>query len=302
LLAWIVVSRPGGAGFAAGVAAYVLWGLFPLYWPLLAPAAAVEILAHRIVWAALFAAALLALRGGFAWVARLGRRRAALLALAAALITVNWGMFIHGVNSGHVVEVALGYFINPLFTIALAVGVLGERLRRLQWIAVAIAVLAVVVLAIDYGHPPWIALTLALSFGLYGLVKKRAGVDGLQSFAFESALLTPIALAYLIWLAAEGRGTFATEGADHVLLLIGGGIGSAIPLILFGVAAIRVRLSTIGLLQYLAPTLQFLIGVLVDGEPMPLSRLAGFALVWIALALTTYEAVARAHAPVRSMA
>jgi chloramphenicol-sensitive protein RarD len=278
------------------VAAYVLWGLFPLYWPLLEPAGAVEILAHRIVWSVLFAAGLLALTGGFAWLRTLGGRRARLLAAAAVLITVNWGTFIHGVNTGHVVEVALGYFINPLVTIALAVGVLGERLRRLQWIAVSIAVVAVVVLTVDYGHPPWIALTLALTFGLYGLIKKRAGVDGVQSFAFESALLAGPALIYLLWLGAAGRGTFTTEGSGHVVLLIGGGVATAAPLMLFGIAAIRVRLTTIGLLQYLAPTLQFLIGVLVDGEPMPLSRLAGFALVWAALAISTYDAVRAARA------
>jgi chloramphenicol-sensitive protein RarD len=280
----------------AGVAAYVLWGLFPLYWPLLRPAGAVEILAHRIVWSVLFAVGLLALTGGFAWLRTLGGRRARLLALAAVLITINWGTFIHGVNAGHVVEVALGYFINPLVTIALAVGVLGERLRRLQWVAVSIAVAAVVVLTLDYGHPPWIALTLALSFGLYGLVKKRAGVDGVQSFTFESALLAGPALVYLLWLGAAGRGTFTTEGAGHVALLIAGGAATAAPLMLFGIAAIRVRLTTIGLLQYLAPTLQFLIGVLIDGEPMPLSRLAGFALVWIALAISTYDAIRRARA------
>jgi chloramphenicol-sensitive protein RarD len=281
---------------AAGVAAYVLWGLFPLYWPLLRPAGAVEILAHRIVWSVLFAAGLLALTGGFAWLRTLGGRRARLLALAAVLITINWGTFIHGVNAGHVVEVALGYFINPLVTIALAVGVLGERLRRLQWVAVSIAVVAVVVLTVDYGHPPWIALTLALSFGLYGLIKKRAGVDGVQSFTFESALLAGPALVYLLWLGAAGRGTFTTEGAGHIALLIAGGAATAAPLMLFGIAAIRVRLTTIGLLQYLAPTLQFLIGVLIDGEPMPVSRLAGFALVWIALAISTYDAVRRARA------
>jgi chloramphenicol-sensitive protein RarD len=278
------------------VAAYVLWGLFPLYWPLLEPAGAVEILAHRIVWSVLFAAGLLALTGGFAWLRTLGARRARLLAAAAVLITVNWGTFIHGVNTGHVVEVALGYFINPLVTIALAVGVLGERLRRLQWIAVSIAVVAVVVLTVDYGHPPWIALILAMSFGLYGLIKKQAGVDGVQSFAYESALLAGPALAYLLWLGAAGRGTFTTEGAGHVALLIGGGVATAAPLMLFGIAAIRVRLTTIGLLQYLAPTLQFLIGVLVDGEPMPLSRLAGFALVWVALAISTHDAVRTARA------
>jgi chloramphenicol-sensitive protein RarD len=273
------------------LAAYALWGLFPLYWPLLEPAAPLEILAHRIVWSVVFAAAVLALTIRFGWIRRLGRRRLGLLALAAALVTVNWGTYIHGVNSGQVVETSLGYFINPLVTVALAVAVLGERLRRAQWAAVAIGAGAVVVLAVDYGHPPWIALTLACSFGLYGLIKNRAGVDGVQSFATESGLLALPALAYLVWLGATGRGTFTTDGAGHVALLAGAGVATAVPLMLFGHAAVRVRLSTIGMLQYLAPVLQFLIGVLIDGEHMPLSRLAGFGLVWIALVVLTLDAV-----------
>jgi chloramphenicol-sensitive protein RarD len=283
-------------GLAAGMAAYLLWGLFPLYWPLLAPAAAVEILAHRIVWSAVFAVVVLAPTLGFAWVRHLGRRRLRLLALAAVLITVNWGTFIYGVNAEHVVEVSLGYFINPLVTVALAVGVLGERLRRAQWAAVAIGLIAVVVLAIDYGRPPWIALTLALSFGCYGLVKKQAAVDGVQSFAVESALLAPFALAWLVWIGHTGDGTFTTDGAGHVALLVGAGVVTAIPLMLFGVAAVRVRLSTIGLLQYLAPILQLLIGIFVDGEAMPASRLAGFALVWLALAVFSADALRLARA------
>jgi chloramphenicol-sensitive protein RarD len=294
------MSRLGGAGFAAGVAAYLLWGLFPLYWPLLQPAGAVEILAHRIVWSLVFAVLLLALTAGFGWVRRLEPRQVRLLALAAVLVTVNWGTFIHGVNSGHVVETSLGYFINPLVTVALAVGVLGERLRRAQWAAVLIGLAAVIVLAVDYGHPPWIALTLAFSFGTYGLVKKRANVDGVQSFALESALLTLPALAYLVWLGATGRGTFTSEGTGHAALLVAGGVATAVPLMLFGVAAIRVRLATVGLLQYLAPILQFLIGVLVDGESMPLSRLAGFALVWLALLVFMLDALGASRARVRA--
>jgi chloramphenicol-sensitive protein RarD len=214
-----------------------------------------------------------------------------LLALAAALVTVNWGTFIYGVNSERVVETSLGYFINPLVTVALAVTVLRESLRPQQRLAVAIAAVAVAVLAVDYGHPPWIALTLAFSFGLYGLVKKRANVDGTQSLAFETALLAPAALAYLIYLGASGKGTFTTEGAGHVALLIGGGVTTAVPLILFGIAAIRIPLAQVGLLQYLAPVLQFLIGVLVYDEAMPLSRLAGFVLVWVALVVFAADAV-----------
>ncbi len=280
------------SGLAAGVAAYLLWGLFPLYWPLLEPAAPVEILAHRIVWSLVFLAVVLVVAGGgFSFVRRLGRRRAGQLALAAALITVNWGTFIHGVNAGHVVETSLGYFMNPLVSVALGVLVLGERLRRAQRWAVGIAALAVVVLAVDYGRPPWIALILAFSFGLYGLVKKRAGVGGTESLAVETALLVLPALAYLLVLGATGAGTFTSEGAGHAALIAGGGVATAVPLMLFGAAANVLPLSTLGVLQYLAPIMHFFIGVAVNGEAMPASRLAGFALVWLALAIFTADIV-----------
>ena len=278
-------------GFLAAVGAYVLWGLFPLYWPLLEPAAPVEILAHRIVWSLVFLVALLGATTGFGVVRGLGRRRTGLLVLAAMLITVNWGLFIHAVNSDQVVETSLGYFINPLVTVLLAVTVLGERLRRRQVIAVGIAAAGVVVLTLAYGRPPYIALTLACSFGLYGLVKKHVGVDGTPSLAIETAVLTAPARASLGWLGGTGAGTFPTEGAGHVALLAGGGIATAVPLILFGAAAVRIPLATVGLLQYIAPVMQFLIGVLVYGEPMPAGRLAGFALVWVALAIFMADAL-----------
>jgi chloramphenicol-sensitive protein RarD len=279
------------SGLAAGIAAYVLWGLFPLYWPLLEPAAPVEILAHRIAWSLVFAIGVLALSSGFAWVRTLGRRRALMLTAAAVLVTVNWGTYIYGVNNEHVVETSLGYFINPLVTVALAVVVQRERLTRGQATAVGVGALAVAVLAIDYGRPPWIALILACSFGTYGLIKKRAGVDGIQSFGFETAVLFVPAVAYLLFLGSTGEGTFTSEGPGHAALLALGGVFTAVPLMLFGAAAFRIPLTTVGLLQYLAPTLQFLIGVVVYGEPMPASRLAGFALVWLALTIFTLDAV-----------
>ena len=282
-------------GLLCGIGAYLLWGLFPLYWPLLEPAAPVEILAHRMVWSMVFLVALLALTRGFGWIRALDRRRVGLLAIAAVLITINWGTFIYAVNSGHVVETSLGYFINPLISVALGVLVLGERLRRWQGVAVAVAFVAVTVLTVDYGRPPWIALTLALAFGLYGLVKKRVGLDGAESLAAETAFVVVPALGYLLWLGGDGSGTFTTEGADHVALLITSGAVTAIPLVLFGAAAIRIPLITIGLLQYMAPVMQFLIGVVVYGEDMPLSRLAGFALVWLALAVFTVDAVRAAR-------
>lgn len=283
------------SGLAAGVAAYLFWGLFPLYWPLLEPAAPLEILSHRIVWSVVLLAGILAVTTGFRWLPELGRRRVLMLAVAAVMITINWGTFIYGVNSGHVVETSLGYFMNPLVVVALAVVVLDERLRRNQVLAVGIATVAVVVLAVDYGRPPWIALTLAVSFALYGLLKKRVGVDGVHSLAVETAFLLVPATGYLLWLGSTGEGTFTTEGAGHVALLVTGGVVTTIPLVLFGRAAVRVPLTTLGVLQYLTPTMQFLIGVSLYDEAMPLSRLAGFGLVWVALAIFTFDALRTAR-------
>ncbi len=273
------------------MAAYTLWGLFPLYFPLLEPAAPVEILTHRMVWSLVFVALVLAATTGFAWVRELGRRRAGLLFVAAIMVSTNWGVFIYGVNSGHVVETSLGYFINPLVTVALAVVLLKESLRPAQRLAVAIAAVAVTLLTIDYGRLPWIALTLAFTFATYGLLKKRAGVDGTQSLAVETGFLALPALAYLVVLEIAGDSTFTTEGPGHLALLASAGVVTAIPLMLFGAAAIRVPLATLGLLQYIVPTLQFLIGVLIYDESMPASRLAGFGLVWLALIVLTYDAI-----------
>jgi chloramphenicol-sensitive protein RarD len=289
------------SGLVAGVAAYVLWGLFPLYWPLLEPAGSVEILAHRVVWSFVFLAILVAATSGFRWMRTIGRRRARLLALAAVLVTANWGLFIYGVNSGHVVETSLGYFINPLVSVTFGVLLLGERLTRGQRIAVGIAAVAVVVLAVDYGRPPWIALSLAATFGSYGLIKNRVAMEGTTSVFFETAVLLVPAVAFIAWLQASGRGTFAEHGAGHAALMATGGVVTAVPLVLYGAAVIRIPLSTVGVLQYITPSLQWIIGVLVDHEPMPLVRLAGFALVWVALAVFTADAVgtARRRARVR---
>jgi len=278
-------------GLTAAIGAYVLWGLFPLYWPLLEPAAPVEILAHRMVWSLGFLVLVLAATSGFRWIRRVDRHKLGLLALAAVLITINWGTFIYAVNSEHVVETSLGYFINPLVTVALAVLVLHEPLRRNQRIAVGIGALAVLVLTIDYGRPPWIAITLALAFASYGFVKKRADVDGIQSLAIETAVLFPAAIGYLLWLGSDGAGTFTSEGAGHIALLALAGVVTAVPLMLFGASAVRIPLATVGLLQYIAPVMQFVIGVLVYGEPMPVERLAGFALVWVALTVFAIDAV-----------
>lgn len=284
-------------GLVSGIAAYGIWGLVPLFWPLLKPADAAEILAHRMVWSLLFVAVLLLVTRRWRWIPELLRqpRRLGLLALAATVISVNWGMYIWGVNSGHVVETSLGYFINPLVTIALGVLVLRERLRPAQWAAVATGLAAVVVLTVGYGRPPWISLTLAFSFGTYGFVKKKVDMGGLESLAAETAIQFLPALAYLIVLGARGGSTFTTDGAGHAALLAATGVVTAVPLVFFGAAAIRVPLSTLGLLQYLAPVFQFLLGLVYFGESMPPARWAGFALVWAALAVLTWDALRTAR-------
>jgi chloramphenicol-sensitive protein RarD len=278
-------------GLVSGVAAYFCWGLFPLFFQLLEPAGAIEVLSQRVVWSLAFVAILLGVRRRWGWVRTLGRRRFGLLLVAAAVISVNWGLFIWGVNNGHVVETSLGYFINPLVTVALGTALLGERMRRGQWAALALGALSVLVLAVDYGRPPWLALALAFSFATYGLVKKRIGIPAAESLGVETAVISVPALAYLGWLTATGGSSFGAHGAGHALLLIASGPITAIPLLFFAAAASRLPLSTVGLLQYLTPSLQFASGVLVFHEPLPAARLAGFALVWLALVVFTAESI-----------
>ncbi|WP_405778095.1 EamA family transporter RarD [Streptomyces sp. NBC_00859] len=282
-------------GFLNGAAAYVLWGLVPMFWPLLKPSGAMEILAHRMVWSlGVVVIALLAVRR-WAWIGELLRtpRRLGLVAVAAAVISVNWGGYIWAVNNGQVVEASLGYFINPLVTIAMGVLLLGERLRPAQWAAVGTGVAAVLVLAVGYGKPPWISLMLAFSFATYGLAKKKVNLGGLESLAAETAVQFLPALGYLVFLAVRGDATFGTPA--HGALLASTGLVTAIPLVLFGAAAIRVPLSTLGLLQYLAPVFQFGLGILYFHEAMPPERWAGFALVWLALTVLTWDALRNAH-------
>jgi chloramphenicol-sensitive protein RarD len=280
-------------GFLLGVAAYSMWGIFPLYWTLLEPAGAVEILAHRVAWSLLVMVGLTVALRRTSQLRAIFRspRLLALLTVASVVIGFNWGGFIWGVNNHRVVEVSLGYFINPLVTVLLGVVVLGERLRPLQWTAIGIATLAVVGLTIDYGQPPWVAFLLAGSFGTYGLAKKKAGVEAVESLTFETMVLTPIALGYLVWLSADGSANFADHGVPHALLLASTGLVTAVPLICFGAAAIRVSMTTIGLLQYLAPTIQFALGLLVFDEKMTPVKWLGFAFVWLALAIFTIEAL-----------
>ncbi|MFE2288099.1 EamA family transporter RarD [Streptomyces sp. NPDC059443] len=285
------------AGLLYGFGAYGMWGIVPLFWPLLQPAGAIEILAHRMVWSLAFVGLALLVLRRWGWIAELLRqpRKLALLAVAAALVTVNWGVYIWSVNNGAVVEASLGYFINPLVTIALGVLVLGERLRRAQWAAVSIAVTAVLVLAVGYGRPPWISLILAFSFALYGLIKKKLDMGGLESLTAETVIMFLPALGYLLWLGARGESTFTAQGPGHAALLASAGLVTAIPLVCFGAAAIRVPLSTLGLLQYMAPVFQFGLGVLYFHEAMPPARWAGFSLVWAALSILTWDALRTAH-------
>ena len=284
-------------GVLTGLGAYLLWGLFPLYFPLLEPAGGVEIVAHRVIWSLLFIGLLLSVRRGWSQVraAFADRRTLGVLTLAAALILVNWLVFVYGVNSGHVVETSLGYFINPLVSVLLGVVVFGERLRRLQWVAVGAAAVAVVVLTVDYGRPPWIALTLAGTFGLYGLMKKLVQVEAAPGLFVETALVVLPALVVNGVLEARGSAAFGHVGAVNALLLVGSGIATAIPLLLFAAAARRVPLSTVGLLQYVNPLMQLAIGVFVFSEPMPPPRLAGFAIVWFALVVFTVDSLRAAH-------
>ncbi|MCT2591650.1 EamA family transporter RarD [Streptomyces sp. N2-109] len=284
-------------GVLFGLGAYTLWGLFPLYFRLLESASALEILLHRLMWTLPLCVLVIAATGA---VRRLrtvlrDRRRVASLAGAATVLAVNSGCYVYAVNSGHVIEAALGYFINPLVTVALAVLILRERLRPLQWTAVAMGALAVVVLTVDYGRPPWIALVLATSFALYGLIKKQVGGDvgAIVGLTTESLTLAPVAAGGLAVYVATGNGTFTDDAPWHAVLLAVGGVTVATPLLLFAAAARRLPLTTIGLLQYLTPILQLLIGVLLFHESMPASRWIGFVLIWTALTLLSADGLRR---------
>ncbi|MFC5285581.1 EamA family transporter RarD [Actinokineospora guangxiensis] len=278
-------------GFLAGLGAYVAWGFFPLYWPLLTPSEPVEVLAHRVLWSLVSVAALLVAVRKWAALRAVLRdgRTMGLIGVGAVVIGVNWILFIWGVNNGHVVEVSLGYFINPLVTILIGVLLLGERLRRVQWAALVVAFAAVVQLTIDYGDLPWLALALAGTFATYGLMKKKANIGAVEGLAMETALLVPLAGGYLVFLAGSGTATFGAHGWGHAVLLATTGLVTVIPLLLFGAAATRVPMATLGLLQYVTPTLQFLIGLLVFREEMTTARWIGFAMVWAALLLITTE-------------
>ena len=288
-------------GLAVGTSAYLLWGGVPLYFALLEPTGPMEIVAHRVLWSVVFCLAALTATHGFRglWEALRTPRTFATLAGCGLLVAANWLAYVHGVLSGHTVDAALGYYINPLVTVLLGVVVLGERLRRAQLVALGIAACAVVVVTAGVGGFPWIAVVLAGTFASYGLLKNRIGrtVGALVGLTVETASVTPLALAYLGWLATQGTSTFGTRGPAHTAEMAALGITTAVPLLLFAAAARRLPLTLMGLLQYLTPTMQFVIAVVVFDEEMPAARWVGFALVWVALVVLTVDHL-RAGRPV----
>jgi chloramphenicol-sensitive protein RarD len=288
-------------GLLLAFSAYLLWGAFPLYFHLLAAAGPLEIIGHRIWWSFLFC-----LAGVLVW-REWGHLRQVLatprlfwgLAGAGVLVSLNWLIYVWGVLNNHIVDAALGYFINPLITVMLAVLVLGERLRTAQKVAVGVGLVAVVVIAVAYGQIPWVALALAISFGGYGLVKKQVGgvVSPLVGLTVETMLLTPLALGYLLWLQFTGAGAYLSNGPGLTVALTLAGAITAIPLLLFAAASSRIPLSMMGLIQYLTPLIQFSIGVWINHEAMPASRWIGFGLVWVALGVLTVDSLRAARRP-----
>ncbi|MCO4250475.1 EamA family transporter RarD [Pseudarthrobacter raffinosi] len=287
------VDKETTAGVLFGFGAYGLWGLLPLYFFALMPAGAVEIVANRVVWSLLFCILLITVTRSWRALSAAFRDRSVFgtLAIGAALIAVNWLTYTYGVTTGQAVEAALGYFINPLVSVLLGVFVLKEKLRPLQWAAVGIGFVAVGVLTVSYGKLPWIALTLAVSFGLYGFVKKRVGpkVDAVTSLSVETIVLAPIAAATMVFLGVSGSATLASQGPGHFWLLVASGVITAVPLLFFGASARRLPMTTIGLLQYVAPLLQFIVALVVFQEAMTASRWIGFGVVWLALLVLTVD-------------
>ncbi len=287
------VDKDTTAGILFGVGAYGLWGLLPVYFVALMPAGPVEIVANRVVWSLVFCILLITATRSWRALANAFRNRSVFgaLAIASALIGANWLIFTYGVTTGQAVEASLGYFINPLVSVLLGVLVLKEKLRPLQWAAVGIGFVAVGVLTVSYGKLPWIALGLAFSFGFYGFVKKRVGskVDAVTSLSVETIVLAPLAAGTMVFLALAGSATLASQGPGHFWLLVASGVITAVPLLFFGASARRLPLTTIGLLQYLAPVLQFIMALLVFHETMTPDRWIGFGVVWLALLVLTVD-------------
>lgn len=280
-------------GIAYACLAYLLWGLFPIYLKSLQSVPAIEILAHRMLWSLAFLVLVLAVARRWAWIGELAARPRVLLWFtgSAAVVSANWGLFIWAVNSDHVVDSSLGYFINPLVNVLIGALVLHERLRGGQWVAVGIAGLGVAWLTWQAGHLPWIGLALAFSFATYGLMRKTAALGALEGLTLETALLFPFAFGYLAWLAQHGRNSFLEAGAPLQWLLVAAGPVTAVPLLLFAAGARRIPFSLLGVLQYIGPTLQLLIGVWMYREPFPAAKAAGYAAIWVALVVYTAESV-----------
>ena len=278
-------------GVLSGLGAYLMWGLLPLFWPLLKPATAFEILGHRIIWSLLFVLLLMQLTQSWPIVkATIQNRKLALLVVFASFfVATNWGVYIWAVNDNHVVETSLGYFINPLVSVLLGMVFFGERLRSLQKVAVGIAAIAVLVLSFDYGRLPWIALVLAGSFGIYGGLKKQINLPAIPGLLMETILLLPITLLYLTWLYQDSTAVLFSSPSLLTLALISGPL-TALPLLLFGTATTRIPLTWLGIMQYVAPTLQFIIGVWIFAEPTGPIRIIGFMIVWSALIVFSVDA------------
>ncbi|WP_368499810.1 EamA family transporter RarD [Herbiconiux sp. A18JL235] len=287
------------SGLLYALGAYVLWGVFPLYFLLMRPAGAFEVVAWRILFSLVFCAVLLTVTRGWGTLAGIVRQPRLLLVmgLAGALIYVNWQTYILATLSGQVVESSLGYFINPIVTVLLGVVVLRERLRPLQWAAVSVSVVAILVLAVAHGSVPWIALVLAGSFGLYGLVKKHVGprIDAVSGLTLETAWLTPVAVVVLVVVGQVGGLAFGAHGWLHMAVLVSSGVATAVPLLLFASATRRLPLVVVGLTQFIAPVLQFAIGVFLLQEPMPVARWVGFGVVWVAVVLLVIDMVRAAR-------
>jgi chloramphenicol-sensitive protein RarD len=289
------VSALRSGGLLYGLGAYACWGMFPGFFPLLKPAGSVEILAHRILWTLALMAVVLVVVRRFGDLRRITARVWLLLVLASLLISFNWLLFVFAVSNGHVLDAAFGYFITPLVSVALGLLFFRERLNWAQIIALAVAALAVAILGVQFGSPPWIALGVAATFGFYGAVKKLVPVDPRVSVGIEAAIVAPLAVVYLVVIETSGNGEFFANGPWHSVLMLLTGPLTAIPLLLFAVAAQRLPLVTLGLLIYLNPAMQMTWGILVGNEPMPPARWAGFALIWVALAVFSADGVLRAR-------
>ncbi len=284
-------------GLLFGVGSYVLWGLFPLYWPLLQPASPLEIVSHRAVWTLVFCLIVLALSKQLHSMIAIVKKPKIMagLFLTTILVSINWLTYIWATNNGHIVEAALGYYINPLIIIAFGVLLLREKMRPLQWLAVGIAAIGVAILTFDYGRLPWVAISLALSWGTYGLVKKKLDLGALDGLAIETLISLIPYVGYLIYLGSQGTGQFG-QSPGLTILLISAGAVTAIPLLLFNGSTTRLPYSTIGLLQYITPTIQFSIGVWVRHEDMPAARWIGFVVIWLALIALAVDLVRSSRA------